>query len=127
MRTCNGCKQEKPLTEFYLGTARNGRKYPQSRCKACVIKSAKRSNQRTRLKRYGLTIEQRDSMALAAEGKCAICEQEMKLVVDHDHLTGKARGMLCSACNSGIGMLKDDIRLLQAAILYLQRTNTSEA
>jgi hypothetical protein len=53
--------------------------------------------------------------------KCAICHRSPKrLFVDHDHDDGQNRGLLCSCCNSGIGMLKDDIALLRAAIAYLE-------
>jgi hypothetical protein len=55
------------------------------------------------------------------EHKCAICRRTPKrLVVDHDHDDGQNRGLLCSSCNSGIGMLKDDIALLRAAVAYLE-------
>ena len=55
---------------------------------------------------------------------CAICKtkQEGKiLAVDHNHVTGKVRGLLCTNCNVGIGNLKDNIQILQSAIEYLQR------
>jgi hypothetical protein len=58
-------------------------------------------------------------------GKCAICntkEEEaprQKLVVDHCHITKNVRGLLCSNCNSGLGMFKDDLLLLHKAKKYL--------
>jgi hypothetical protein len=76
-----------------------------------------------RLRKYGLTPEQ-----YAALGKtCHICGTEkdtrkgFQLAVDHDHETGKVRGLLCSSCNCGIGYFKHDERLLAAAIEYLKR------
>lgn len=56
-----------------------------------------------------------------AEGLCEICQEHSKLCLDHDHETGKARGMLCRQCNSGIGFLKDDAAMLERAINYLRR------
>ncbi|CAB4179406.1 Recombination endonuclease VII [uncultured Caudovirales phage] len=58
--------------------------------------------------------------------KCAICgvheENVTKaLAVDHDHATGLVRGYLCNNCNRGIGLLKDDPKVLQNAIDYLER------
>jgi hypothetical protein len=53
-------------------------------------------------------------------GRCAICENDEKdLVIDHDHKTGKVRGLLCRQCNSGLGMFGDSMDILKAAILYL--------
>jgi hypothetical protein len=53
--------------------------------------------------------------------KCAICQDTPKrLVVDHDHGDGQLRGLLCSTCNSGIGMLRDDVAILRAALSYLE-------
>lgn len=58
-------------------------------------------------------------------GLCAICEQHFsnfkrRLAVDHNHHTGKLRGLLCASCNSGLGKLQDDRRFLEAAIIYLR-------
>lgn len=56
------------------------------------------------------------------DGRCAICNKEMKQVnVDHCHKTQEVRGLLCTACNTGIGKLKDDISVLESAIKYLKR------
>lgn len=57
-------------------------------------------------------------------GLCAICHGETNgqgdLHVDHDHVTGKVRGLLCSRCNTGIGMMGDNTALLRKAIEYLE-------
>ena len=79
---------------------------------------------RERMKKHGITAEQYDAMFLRQDGKCAICAVEMwnaynRLSIDHDHQTGRVRGLLCRKCNAGIGCLGDDIELLAAAIAYL--------
>lgn len=51
--------------------------------------------------------------------QCVICGVEDKLVVDHDHLTGEIRGMLCNHCNRGLGHFRDDPLLLEFAAQYL--------
>lgn len=57
----------------------------------------------------------------AQAGKCAICGREPKrLVVDHDHDDGELRGLLCGNCNTGIGMMNDDVVLLRKAVSYLE-------
>jgi hypothetical protein len=60
-------------------------------------------------------------------GKCAICgcskrtAKDRRLAVDHDHNTGKIRGLLCSKCNTAIGMLRESLALLGAAAVYLAK------
>lgn len=51
---------------------------------------------------------------------CTICSEQIGLVVDHDHSTGLIRGLLCTNCNTGLGMFKDNIKILEAAIKYLK-------
>jgi hypothetical protein len=74
-----------------------------------------------RQRAYGIT---RDEMIVLLEQQhnaCAICHKEFtdEPHVDHDHKTGKVRGLLCSPCNLGIGKLEDDIPSLLNAALYL--------
>lgn len=86
----------------------------------------------SQLRQYGLTVEEYDTLLQKQEGLCAICgrpeTRQMRgiktaLVVDHNHQTGQVRGLLCHACNVGIGLLHDDIKLLQKALNYLRRPN----
>lgn len=53
--------------------------------------------------------------------RCAICQSipEKSLVVDHDHETGEFRGLLCDACNRGLGFFRDNSRALQRAAQYV--------
>jgi ribosomal protein L34E len=79
---------------------------------------------------YGITVEQYDEMREAQKHVCAICSRPETVVmrgkvkplsVDHDHLTGKVRGLLCHECNVGLGKFKDNPRLLNAARHYIER------
>jgi hypothetical protein len=56
------------------------------------------------------------------DGKCAICKliSKQKLCVDHDHSTGKVRGLLCKKCNWGIGLFGDKPNFLRTAADYLE-------
>lgn len=78
-------------------------------------------------RQYGLTLEQYQAMLAAQDGVCWICGADPStcryeaLVVDHDHKTGKVRGLLCNACNSGLGYFRDSISNLEAAMDYLER------
>lgn len=68
-----------------------------------------------------------DDLMKAQRRRCAICGKRRsdkvgrRLVVDHDHKTGKVRGLLCSNCNNGLGRFKDSLLLLNAALTYLRR------
>ena len=55
----------------------------------------------------------------ASTKECVICGSLEKLVVDHDHVSGKVRGMLCNHCNRGLGHFRDDPTLLEFAAQYL--------
>ena len=80
-----------------------------------------------RLKRaYGLTLEAYEILVKNQNKRCLICNEipKKKLVVDHDHKTGKIRGLLCEACNKGIGHFKDNCLNLQNAINYLRKIRT---
>lgn len=70
---------------------------------------------------YGLTLEEYDALKQAAGGRCQICKRKTKLHIDHDHKTTKVRGLLCMHCNHALGKFSDSVKVLQAAIAYLQR------
>ena len=67
-------------------------------------------------RKYGVTAEQYDDMKKLG---CGICGQKDSLVLDHDHISGKTRSMLCQNCNKGLGHFKDNPNLLKEAINYL--------
>ena len=69
-------------------------------------------------KRYGITTQDYNNMLARQRGKCGICARYRKLVVDHNHRTGKLRGLLCSNCNTGFGLLEESPRILKRAIQY---------
>jgi hypothetical protein len=80
-------------------------------------------------RRFGITEADYQIMLKGQKGKCAICGTREPgtagvFAVDHDHRTGKVRGLLCRSCNVGIGNLKDDPNLLQAAVSYLRPDET---
>ena len=71
---------------------------------------------------YGITLKQFNQLKREQGGRCKICKNKpKKFVVDHNHKTGKVRGLLCPRCNNLLGMSQDDPRLLQVAIQYLKR------
>jgi len=81
-----------------------------------------------RMKRkYGITLEGFNAMLGAQSGSCAVCQiaplPGKKLVVDHNHKTGKIRGLLCYQCNSAVGLCKDNPSILRRAAQYLENHN----
>lgn len=91
----------------------------------------KRKLKNTQLnKQFGITLDEYDAMLKKQNFVCAICGEKetainsktkktVDLSVDHCHETGKIRGLLCSKCNTGLGLFKDSKDLLQKAIDYL--------
>jgi len=135
---CYRCKKVKDLSEFYKSSrSANG---IQGHCKSCTKDVAKewRAKNRTVNRRYGLnwrlkykfnmSLDEYNNLLESQGHKCAICGQpEMTsrngipkmMCIDHDHDTGKVRGLLCNNCNRGIGLIGEDPNWLQKAILYL--------
>lgn len=71
--------------------------------------------------KYNMTPQEYEDMVLKQDGKCAICQEipERKLHVDHNHSTREVRGLLCTRCNTAIGLLRENTAFLLAAIKYL--------
>lgn len=74
---------------------------------------------------YGITVEVFDKILESQGGKCAICrginKADKQMHLDHDHSTGKIRGVLCQRCNHGLGHFRDNIQYLENAAKYLKR------
>jgi hypothetical protein len=81
--------------------------------------------------RYGITPDDYDKMLLRQDGRCAICGKDVcelskKLYIDHDHVTGKVRGLLCSGCNVVLGSAHEDRDVFLGAIEYLEKFSHGE-
>lgn len=74
---------------------------------------------------YGISVEEYEALVFIQKGSCAICKRPCKtnkaLSVDHDHKTGKIRGLLCQACNSALGFMEDSIDNIENMIKYLKK------
>lgn len=134
---CNGCKQVKPVTEFYSRRDRSSadRYGKVSKCKSCntaayntwyeknkeAVKKKARENQY--MKRHAGCITQEEAAKLADSnvGYCDICSDYGMIYLDHDHQTEARRGFLCGRCNLALGGFQDSAELLQRAAAYLLR------
>jgi len=153
-RVCKTCKKVKPTSYFYLHKKSGNWR---GDCKACAnekrIKwfaenpeakelAKKKSQARDKAnaetiyykyiaKQYGLTKDDYQRLISRCSGLCEICRcppvTKVRLVIDHDHATGKVRGLLCDKCNTAIGKLGDSTGSLFAAIDYLCRHDSTVA
>jgi hypothetical protein len=115
-KPCTRCKAEKPLDAEHFPLHNRTKSGYDSWCRACR-REYRNANSR------GIYRNAISDGALAelkaTTRECVICGDETKLVVDHDHTTGKIRGMLCNHCNRGLGHFRDDPTLLEFAAQYL--------
>jgi hypothetical protein len=130
LKTCTKCKEIKELERFNADKRNKDGK--RSYCKCCQKNYHKTRKKKTKSgysrdrhykRTYGITLEQYQSMFYEQNGKCAICKKssDKRLVVDHSHETGKVRGLLCSNCNTALGLLKEKEENFLQAILYLKQ------
>lgn len=138
MKCCTKCQLEQPEGSFYRDARSGGRR---AMCKACSLEQSnewrarhhdkakeiqRRSALRRRLLSHGLELAQFEAMVENTQGRCEICGRaptgaKRELSIDHDHQTGRVRGLLCDSCNMAIGLLSDDPdRAIQVAA-YLRR------
>jgi len=140
-KVCTVCLTSKTYDNYYNSKAtKDGKSY---RCKNCdksagtlyrkLHKERDRTNRKwERLNRlYGLSKEQYLNLWESQSGKCAICDNTLsegwtkrqdkfRAVVDHCHNTRKVRGLLCTMCNKGVGLLGDTSNLVYKAYEYLK-------
>lgn len=144
-RTCRICGSTKHVTKFPIRRLMTGGRGTE--CKECdnarqrawrknavatrpdFIAARKLSQDKIQAKRYGLTLEQYRMLEAMATGKCEICQKparrrgnwraDSRLHIDHDHKSGRVRGMLCTDCNRGLGLFGDNPKTLQRAAEYI--------
>lgn len=115
-KSCTKCKVEKSLDADNFPLHNKTKSGFDSWCRVC---RASYRNENCRGKFRAVISDAHLADIKATINQCVICGNEEKLVVDHDHQTGKIRGMLCSHCNRGLGHFKDDPMLLEFASQYL--------
>lgn len=135
MKICKKCGEIKPLTEYSLKRPKNRPAGLQPRCKECAKQDTKdwvERNKNTARERYlqskyGIGENEYHAMLLSQNNSCPLCEREFSSswgasapVVDHCHLQGHVRGILCNECNRGLGYFHDNKRALENAIKYLE-------
>ena len=149
MKKCPKCKLTKTLSEFPKDkTKKDGHG---GYCKPCGVKKTAewKEKQRTNgkwgeyaqkyarqkgLARYGVTVEWYERKLVEQNGRCAVCgkrgeelrphyltKKPVRLAVDHSHVTGKNRGLLCETCNWLVGTVEKNKNLIPSVLHYLDR------
>jgi len=113
---CYTCDELKDKTDENFHISKKS-KYGFRRCCKECHKNIQRKSHLNR--NYGITPEEYEGMLINQDYKCLICTEVKKLVVDHNHLSGEVRGLLCDTCNRGIGYLQESKTNLWNSILYL--------
>lgn len=129
-KVCKQCGKEGSLDLFQKDVSKKDK--VRTECKECTAANRKKRyspvvNRKNNMqKNFGKGIlETYQHLFCLQGGVCAICKSPENgryahLSVDHDHDTGKIRGLLCNNCNRGIGLLKDDPKILEQAKKYLE-------
>ncbi len=142
-RKCKSCNLTKPIDQFgeYKSKHRCGRRYTCRKCRdgklhkwSFTENGQLMQHRKNLLRNFGMTVEAYDALLESQGGCCAICRRAetrlnrsrkiRRMSVDHDHVTGKVRSLLCAACNNGLGSFRDDPVLLQAALDYIKSHST---
>lgn len=126
-KRCPDCGQWKALDEFPRN--KNNKDGHHAYCKPCHNARGKETYTRlyggTRhyhlLRRYGISASDFDERVEQQGGACLICGARDPEHVDHDHVTGEVRGILCFNCNGGLGQFRDSTDALRAAAIYLEQ------
>lgn len=129
---CRKCKLEQSIENMVLD--KRIKQGHTTICKKCSCKDRckyyrenKRQKQNYDLHRtYGISIDEYDRMSTLQNHRCAICRtlnpggNKSRFSVDHDHNTGTIRGLLCGTCNLAIGLMKDNLAVLEKAAEYIR-------
>lgn len=111
-KPCSKCKRTLPVAAFCKNTRSSSGLA--GRCRDCSWHYI--------LKKYGMTAEAAKQLRAAQGARCAICCKKRKLHIDHDHKTGRVRGLLCGNCNRALGLLQDDTGRIKKMVAYLRRS-----
>ena len=128
MKTCPKCGETKPLNSahFHKGSKAGFQAY----CKPCRKtysatrhRAAPEVNRKASMRlRFGLLAHEYEDMLCTQDSNCAICKKRFTKSphVDHNHATGKVRGLLCGQCNRMLGLAYDSQETLVNALVYLE-------
>lgn len=146
---CTRCGRSRPKSLFYtFRDGKSNRRYYRPKCKQCAHadhnayrvayrnteKQKRKNRDRWLRKKYGISLSEYEFYEYCQNWSCGICgttrsggpTPESAFHVDHDHETKRVRGLLCRACNTAIGLLKEDPELFTKAVTYLKQGGVFE-
>lgn len=133
LKRCCECEVAKPPADFNRdgrtadGLAVYCRACRAERKRATYVERGELIRTQARAAKFGVTVEHLRRLDAEQCGLCAICRRSCPtrraLAVDHDHRTGKVRGLLCANCNRALGLLQDSPAVALAAMEYLRKWN----
>jgi len=140
---CKSCEIEKPVIDFGKDNSKSDG--ISIYCKICVRLKSKEYKSKNRKKvlakkkiyndnngyvirlkaRYNLTIDDYKKMVIKQNNRCYICGNldTRKLCVDHNHITGEVRALLCYRCNISLGLINESVETLQSMVEYIKKYN----
>ena len=139
---CIRCESVKSVSEFYHRKrmyATTGLPIRQTHCKSCTKERSnlrrestllrEQDKDKSRISRYGIGTEEYNRMYIKQKKVCKICKKRRPqtrkngeindLHIDHNHVTGRVRGLLCTYCNNSLGMLEESIGRFFRSIIYI--------
>ena len=139
-KVCKKCGENKPLSEYSKKNARGRKPALQPRCKTCANEDTLLWREQQSIERlkdlyykrtYGMSLEEFTFLLNSQQGRCKLCYREVTLdglspsraVVDHCHVNGHVRGILCNECNRALGYFHDNIQAIENAVDYLRNSN----
>ena len=117
---CKPCRA-RHCREHYARNIEAQRAKNRERRRAAYAANPAADRDKTRRYLYGVTPAAFEAMLSQQGGVCRICRVPEPTCIDHDHATGRVRGLLCMHCNAGLGLFGDDVGRIRAAAAYLQR------
>ncbi|MDA5282343.1 endonuclease VII domain-containing protein [Streptomyces sp. Isolate_45] len=112
---CPQCKEIKPHSEW-----ESNKSSSDGWASYCRLCRAQRNRASYFKRKYGITEAEREEMIAAQGGLCLLCREGPAEHVDHDHQTGKVRGVLCFSCNAALGQFKDRPDVIRRAAAYVE-------
>ena len=132
MKTCSSCRESLGLSQFHKNKRQPGGRA--NNCKPCTSTLGAKDYQKNKrartsaglFRKYGITLDDYDRMADEQDHACALClepelVEDRRLAIDHDHETGRIRGLLCFKCNTALGRVADTESALKRLSDYLRR------
>jgi len=132
-RKCYRCQETKDISEFYTDKSKTGgRNYECKECTKARVKATRdpeRARDRHYRRLYGISLADFNRMVLSQGSRCACCGsnepggKHNQWCVDHDHVTGQIRELLCKDCNIVLGLVEDSPEHLQRLLQYIVKHN----